>query len=111
MQAILALKTRPSAIITVILATFPNLSSSEMTKSSNRLSPQKVITLSLLLTSASLGVIGASNPLNKSSRVSELANLVADDDDFLNEFGSNVDKVKSSKPKGGKPADQMEQLL
>jgi len=110
-QAILALKTRPSAIITVILATFQNLSSSEMTRSLNRLSPQKVPTLILFLNSASLGVIGASNPLNTSSRRSELANLVADDDDFLNEFGSNVDKVKSSKPKNGKPADQMEQLL
>ncbi len=111
MQAILALKARPSAVITVILATSLNRSSLEMTRSSNRLSPQKVLTLSLHLTSAFLGVIGASNPLNKSSRVSELANLVADDDDFLNEFGSNVDKVKSSKPKGGKPAGQMEQLL
>jgi hypothetical protein len=52
-------------------------------------SPQKVLTLSLLPTI--LGVIGGANPLNKSSRRSELANLVADDDDFLNEFGSNVD--------------------
>jgi hypothetical protein len=60
-----------------------------------------------------IGVMGGIASPAQNTRRSELANLVADDDDFLNEFGSNVDKVKGtvSKPRNSKPVDHMEQLL
>ena len=49
---------------------------------------------------------------SQTSRRSELANLVADDDDFLDAFGTNVDQDKGMlKVKKAKPADHMEQLL